>query len=128
MKPDVIVIDDDYDTTEVLSEFLRLKSINVLATGHNGKEAVELYTKHSPDVVLMDFLMPDFDGLYGLKNILKIDSNAQVVILTGSTDYETMKKLKEAGVCAILQKPYDTNNLIEMINTISSDSIVQLNN
>ncbi len=128
MKPDVIVIDDDYDVTEVLSEFLKLKSINVLATGHNGKEAVELYTKHSPDVVLMDFLMPDFDGLYGLKNILKINPNAQVAILTGSTDYETEKKLTEAGASAILKKPYDMNYLIETIDKLSLGDVIQLNN
>ncbi len=128
MKPDVIVIDDDYDSTEVLSEFLRLKSINVLATGHNGKEAVELYKKYSPDVVLMDFLMPDFDGLYGLENILKINPNAHVVILTGSTEDDTKKKLTDAGVFTIMQKPYNMNGLIETIDKISLGDTVQLYN
>jgi len=123
MKPSVIVIDDDHDMVEVLSESLRPRSINVLATGNNGKDAVELYQKYRPDVVLMDFMMPDFDGLYGLQNIRKLDSNAKVIILTGSTESDIQTKLTESGVSLIMQKPYEMNNLIERINKISlSDS------
>ena len=73
MSPNVIIIDDNDDVRETLSEFLRLRSINVLDTGCNGKEAIELYKKYSPDIMVMDYLMPDFDGLYGLENIRKID-------------------------------------------------------
>jgi len=124
----VIVIDDDPDTREVLSEFFRLRSIDVLATGNNGKEAIELYKEYSPDVVVMDFLMPDFDGLYGLENIHKLDSNAKVVILSGSMDYDLQKKMTELRVYAIMQKPCDVNNLVEVINTVSSVDAAQLNN
>jgi len=120
VSPSVIVIDDDLDTREELSKFFRLRSIDVLATGINGKEAIELYKEHSPDVVVMDFLMPDFDGLYGLKNIHKLNSNAKVVILSGNMDYDIQKKMTESRVYAIIQKPCDMNNLVEVINTVSS--------
>ena len=125
MKPSVIVIDDEPGIREVLSEYLRLKSINVLATGNNGKEAVELYKKLAPDVVLMDFLMPEYDGLYGLQNIRKLDSNAQVILLTGSTDSDIRTKLTESGVSLIMQKPCEMDNLVEMINKVSLSDFTQ---
>ena len=97
VTPSVIVIDSDLDIREVYSEFLRLKSIDVLATGNNGKDAVELYQKYRPDIVLMDLGMPDFDGFYGLENIRKTDPNAKVVINTGSAEHDQENRLIEMG-------------------------------
>lgn len=128
MSPSVIIIDDDPDVTEVLSEFLRLRSIDVLSTGHDGKDAVELYKKHKPDVVIMDLTMPEYDGLYGVQNIRKLDPNARVVILTGSITYDAQKKLSDAGVSAIVEKPFGPNNLIEIIDMVSLGDTVKLKN
>jgi len=128
LTPSVIIIDDDPDIREVLSEFLRLKSIDVLATGSNGKDAVELYKKYTPDIVLIDFRMPDFDGLYGLRNIIKLDSNAKVIILTDSAVSNIDRDLTESGASAIFQKPCDMNHLVKTIDKLSLGDAIQLNN
>jgi len=65
----VLVVDDDIDTLEVFAEFLEIKDVNVVGRGHDGKEAVELFEKHRPDFVLMDVMMPDYDGFYGIEEI-----------------------------------------------------------
>ena len=119
MKPSVIVIDGNSEVRDVQSEFLRLNSIDVLAIGNNGKDAVELYQKYRPDVVLMDLMMPDFDGFYGLKNIRKIDYNAKVVISTGSTEHDEKNRLIEMGVFAIIEKPHGITDLVEMLHKLS---------
>ena len=119
MKPSVIVIDGNSEVRDVQSEFLRLNSIDVLAIGNNGKDAVELYQKYRPDVVLMDLMMPDFDGFYGLKNIRKIDYNAKVVINTGSTEHDEKNRLIEMGVFAIIEKPHGITDLVEMLHKLS---------
>ncbi|EGG42216.1 CheY-like receiver [Candidatus Nitrosarchaeum limnium SFB1] len=115
MEPRVVVIDDHFDTLQVMSEFLSLKSVNVLAKGSNGKEAVELYKKHMPDVILMDATMFQFDGLYGLENILKIDPNAKIIIVTG-LDNSLSDKFTEMGAYAVIQKPFDIDRMIEIIH------------
>ena len=125
MKPSVIVIDDDHDIVEVLSEFLKLRSINVLAIGYNGKDAVELYQKYRPDVVLMDFMMPDFDGLYGLENIHKLDSSARIIMMSSCIGNGIHDKLTDFGVSSILQKQDDLDDIVEMINKISLDTSIQ---
>ena len=128
VKPSIIVIDDEPDIMEVMSEFLRLKSIDVLATGNNGKDAVELYKKYRPDVVLMDLMMPGFDGFYGLENIRKIDLNAKVVIHTGSAEQNQTNRLIEMGVFAIIEKPSGIMDLVEILHKLSLVNTIQLNN
>ena len=125
LKPSVIVIDDDPDIREVHSEFLRLNSIEVLATGNNGKDAVELYQKYRPDVVLMNLNMPDFDGFYGLKNIRDIDYNAKVVINTGSAEHDAKNRLIEMGAFAIIEKPHGITDLVEILDKLSLGDSIQ---
>lgn len=128
MKPKVIIIDDDTESAEILSDLLSLRSIEVLGMGYNGHDAVELYQKCSPDVVIMDYWMPDFDGQYGLENIRNLDSNAKVIILTGSPDNDCNEELFELKPSAIIQKPFNTNKLVELIDKISLGDIIQLDN
>ncbi len=54
LKSSAIVIDDEPDVLDVFSECLPLFDVEVLAKGNDGKEAVELYKKHRPEIVLMD--------------------------------------------------------------------------
>jgi len=75
----VLVVDDDIDTLEVFAEFLEIKDVNVVGRGHDGKEAVELFEKHRPDFVLMDIMMPDYDGFYGIEEIRKIDPSSMTL-------------------------------------------------
>ncbi|MBT8173341.1 MAG: response regulator transcription factor [Nitrosopumilus sp.] len=124
----VILIDDYHDVTGVISEFLGFNSIDVIAIGRDGKEAVELYEKHLPDVVVMDYLMPKFSGLYGLENILKINPNAKVIMLTGSTDDKLDETLKKAGASEILPKPSSMNIIMETIKKVSMKNSIPVNN
>ena len=128
MMTSTIIIDDYKDVTEVISEILEFKSINVLARGSNGTEAIELYKKHMPDVVIMDYLMPKFNGLYGLENIRKINPNAKVIIMLGSTNEKLHDALKKSGATAILPKPCETNRLMKTIIKVAANNVIPLSN
>ena len=119
VKPSVIVIDDDPDIREISSEFLRLKDIDVLATGNNGKDSVELYQKYRPDVVLMNLTMPNFDGFYGLENISKIDYNAKVAIHIESNEHDKINRLIAMGVFAIIEKPHGITDLVKILHELT---------
>ena len=54
MNKTAIVIDDDYDTVDTFTELLEEYPITVVGKGYNGKEAIDLYSKHSPDVVFVE--------------------------------------------------------------------------
>jgi len=113
----VVIVEDDHDGAEVLEEYLRLKGINVLAKGYNGLEAVQLYKKLRPDYVLLDMLMPIYDGFYGLRKIQEFDSKAKVIILSASVTEEEQDKLRALGVSAIFQKPYEIDSLVARLES-----------
>jgi len=111
----IIIIDDDLDNVKSTEQLLKLHGINIIAVGYNGKEAVELYKKHKPDVILLDLLMPEYDGHYAIKKIEKLDSNAKVIIVSGSTYINTNEILKYKIVHSIVYKPYNSYDLIKKI-------------
>ena len=120
----VIVVDDDRDTVEVFCEYLAIKDIKVLGRGYDGRAAVDLYKQHKPDVVLLDVMMPDYDGFYGLENIRKIDPNAKIIMVTADLTSDTEKKLIDLKASAMIYKPYEIDSVIETIEKVSKDNVV----
>jgi DNA-binding NarL/FixJ family response regulator len=120
LKSTAIVIDDEPDVRDVFSECLPLFDVDVLAKGNDGKEAVELYKKYNPEIVLMDVLMPLYDGVYGLKKIREIDPNAKIIIITASIDGEIEKKLVEENASAIIWKPFDMEKVQKTIERVKN--------
>ena len=117
----VVVIEDDHDGAEVLAECLRIKGIDVLGKGYNGLEAVQLYKKLKPDFVLLDMLMPYYDGFYGLRKILEFDPKAKVIIVSASIAQDEKEKLTNLGASAIVSKPYEIDALIGALHTINKE-------
>ena len=118
-----IVIDDEDDAAEVFCEYLRIKDVDVIGRGRNGREAVELYEELKPDVVLSDVVMPEFDGFYGLEKIREFDPDAKVIMVTASAVTDADKKQMESlGASAVIYKPYDIDNVIETIDKVRKDN------
>ncbi len=108
-----IVIDDDRDVRDLFVELLQMNDVNVVATGSNGREALELYKIHRPYLVFIDYLMPEYDGLYGAAKIKEFDPHAKIVLVSGS--YFENGKLDNL-VGAILKKPIEMVDVISTIN------------
>jgi YesN/AraC family two-component response regulator len=121
----VIVVDDEPDVSEVLCEFLKIKEIQVVGRGKNGNDAFELYKKLSPDIVMMDLVMPNYDGFYGIKKIREHDPKSKIMIISASLTPSYVKRLLELNVDCISLKPYDLSNVIEIIHKINQDIKVQ---
>jgi DNA-binding NarL/FixJ family response regulator len=120
----VIVVDDDVDTVEVFCEYLEIKDITVLGRGYNGKTAVELYEKLNPDLVLLDVMMPEYDGFFGLENIKKINPLAKVIMVTADLTYDTEKKLKTLSASAVIYKPYEIDSVIDTIHKVYKGEVL----
>lgn len=120
MDTSVIVVEDDFDSLEVMTEYLELKEIKVLAKAQNGKEAVEFYEKFKPELVLLDVIMPGYDGFYALENIKKINPQAKVIFVTAATSGTTQEKLFKSDVDGIIFKPFDMHKLMEVLHIVKN--------
>lgn len=121
-----IVIDDDIDTCDVLTDFLEFKNIHVLGNGYDGKEAVDLYQKHNPDLVFLDVMMPNYDGFYGLEKIKQLNPDAQVIIITGDLTAETYNRLQLLQPSAIIYKPFDIEKIMDIVKQVSEEKLCYL--
>lgn len=107
-----IVIDDDVDVRDLFVELLKMNGVEVVATGSNGKDAADLYMTHNPNFVFIDYIMPEYDGLYGAKKIREFDPTAKIVLVSGS--YFEDGKL-DGLVNAILKKPIEIGEVVSTI-------------
>lgn len=110
-----IVVDDDADVREIFIELLEMNHIKVVANGVNGKEAVELYKMHHPDFVFLDYLMPEYDGLYAIEKIKEFDPNGKIILVSGS-HFE--RNVLDDTVKAIIKKPIEISEIFKAINQI----------
>ncbi len=110
-----IVVDDDIKTVSVFSELLKILGLNVVAQGHDGKDAVRLYKKYRPDIIFTDIMMPENDGFYALEEIRKLDPHAKVVAVTADLTNETATRLDELNISAVVYKPYDIQDIQKML-------------
>jgi len=108
-----IVIDDDVDVRDLFVELLKMNEIDIVGIGSNGKDALELYKLHNPDIVFIDYIMPEYDGLYGAEKIKEFDPHAKIVLVSGS--YFEKGKLDNL-VNTILKKPIEINDVVSTIN------------
>lgn len=119
-KETIIIIEDDKDMAEIFEEWAKSANISVAGVGYDGKEAVELFEKHKPEVVVLDLMMPYFDGFYAIDKIRKIDPNAKFLILTADITDVTKKKLDQMKEISLMYKPYDLDDVINEIKKLIS--------
>lgn len=101
----LIVVDDDRLVVDSLKIILGAQpQIEVVGTGADGDDAVELYTEHAPDIALLDIQMPRRDGLSAAREILERDPSARVVFLTTFSDDEYIVSALKLGARGYLIK------------------------
>jgi two-component system nitrate/nitrite response regulator NarL len=99
-----IIADDDPFVRRLVKEALRAAGIVVIADAGTGKQAVELTKFYRPDVVLMDVVMPELDGIDATRQILADRPEQRVILLTGSDDDEMALLGLRAGAVGFLTK------------------------
>jgi two-component system chemotaxis response regulator CheY len=102
----VMVVDDCPYTREILRIFLERLGCEIIEA-EDGDVAIEKYIAHNPDIVAMDHLMPKMKGIEAVKEILKIDSKAKIVMVTsmGAQEYMVSDGIR-IGVKDFLPKPF----------------------
>lgn len=114
MTLNVLVVDDSSFQRSMIRETLE-SWVNVIGTAENGIEAVEQYESHKPDLVTMDIMMPEMNGIKALRVIKEISPTAVVIMLTSVSQKEKMRKAARHGADGYITKPFDAEELIDEI-------------
>ena len=120
MTKTILIVEDDKELLNLYTEILQMNRYNV-QTATNGEEAVSKYRQVHPDLVVMDADMPKLDGYEAFSQIIEIDKNAKVVIVTGYSEVELKnKKALEQGLISIISKPIGVNTLLDLAKKYSN--------
>ena len=107
----ILVVDDEKDVVELL-KFLLEKDGYVVATAHNGREALESTGKNVPDLILLDVMMPEMDGYTVQTRLLDNPATREIpiIILTAKGQLRDVFAMSP-NVKAYIEKPFDPKTL-----------------
>jgi DNA-binding NtrC family response regulator len=113
MEP-ILIVDDDKDFRFNLSSILRDAEYEV-RTASNGRQAIKEVVRCAPSITLLDFQLPDMDGIKVLEEIRKIDQSLPIIMITAYGDVKEAVKAMKRGAFDYIAKPFDNEELILII-------------
>ena len=120
----IVIVDDDILVSSALKTILEAGGeVEVTGTGQDGKDAVRLYDELLPDVLLMDIRMKDMNGLDAAEQILKMHTDAKILLLTTFSDDEYIVKALKYGVKGYLIKQ-DYGSILPALQAVQMNQTV----
>jgi DNA-binding response OmpR family regulator len=102
----ILVVDDEPSAVELLAEFLATRGHTALIAG-DGEAALRVLKEERPHIILLDYCMPEMDGLAVLRRVREIDREVGVIMVTAIHDAETGRAALQSGACDFVTKPID---------------------
>ncbi len=117
----ILVVDDEKDIVDAISKKLLQEGFDPIAA-YDGEEALTKVKEISPDVIILDLTMPKLNGFEVLKRVREEykDKWIPVIIVSASTDLESVKKSYNLEADHYLAKPCSMENIVRGINTMIS--------
>jgi len=125
MGKKILVVEDDTDLLGIYAEILQLNGYDVI-TASNGQEAILAFKNNSPNLVVMDGDMPILDGFEAFSKIKEINKNANVIIVTGYSDFDKKSKIAlQNGLISIISKPISLEMLLDIAKKYCSEIVMK---
>lgn len=114
-KFSALIIDDSAEVRIILTRLLKNFGFDRVGCAENGRSGVEKAKSSKPDIVVLDGIMPEMDGMKALPEIKKESPNTVVVICSSLTDKAKVLQFKEAGADFYVLKPFDREKIEDVM-------------
>ena len=118
----ILIVDDSMFTRNIHKQIISEISDCQIFEAGNGAEAMTAYDEYQPDVVLMDLLMPDMDGLEVAEQIIARDSKAKIIICSTDKQQYRQQQAVAVGAVGFIVKPVDPELLLVKIEDILTEN------
>ena len=115
-SPKVLLVDDNDLMRTLLRGILRSESCQVVGEAKNGLIALDLIERVLPDVVFLDVMMPEMDGLEALQNIKEKHPEIRVIMITGNPSVENVQESIQGGASGFIVKPFNTAKVLDTLH------------
>ena len=116
----ILIVDDDAVTRKLLNGVLEKQGYQVVEAS-NGKEAIEQFKEKKPDLVITDIIMPEKEGIETIRTLKDLDADVKIIAISGGgaiQSEEYLKVAKHVGAKYTVEKPIDTEDLIEKVSSM----------
>jgi CheY-like chemotaxis protein len=121
LNPKVLVVDDTEHVRTMLVEMLELDGFEVVGQASSGGEAIDIVPEKEPDVIVMDYKMPDMDGLSAAEKIRQARPTQPIILYTAFLDKGLEDKARDAGVALCVGKTEGLPQLERNIRQLCRD-------
>jgi CheY-like chemotaxis protein len=123
-SPTVLLVDDDDSVRAVLKQFLEASG-SCIFEASNGPDALEVLERHSEtsDLVILDMVMPNMDGVEVFERIRETSPDFPVLICSGYMQDDAMRRFEEARYCHFLSKPFESEQLFSSMASLLSEAV-----
>jgi len=112
----ILIVDDSTYLRVMIKKILRKLGHTIIAEANNGEEALVAYKQHRPDLVTMDIVMPKLNGLVAVKQILQMDSTANIIIVTALGHEPMIRQAIKLGAKDFVIKPFKQDELVKAVD------------
>lgn len=117
----ILIVDDEEELAENLGDLLEFEGYNVILTS-TGEEALEKLAESVPDIILLDIQLPGISGIDVLRKAKSKHPELPVVMVSASSQKGTSEQVGQLGAEAMVLKPYDQDELLELVAKLTRRS------
>jgi two-component system, chemotaxis family, chemotaxis protein CheY len=117
----LMIVDDSNIIRRKIERCNAATEFEVVASAANGREALELYVKTRPKVVTMDLTMPEMDGIACIQELIALDANLRILVISALSDKATGIEALKRGARGFLCKPFTDEQLLAALIELSVD-------
>ncbi len=116
-KRKALIVDDDEELVELISDALSADGRFEIRTANNGFDAGMMVKDYHPDVIVLDVMLPDINGREVCQRVRSDPAmnDVRIICISGMVEEDRVRELKDAGADCFLRKPFETDQLIEQI-------------
>ena len=118
MSGTVLVCDDALFMRTMVKDILTQAGFTVIGEAENGQQAVEQYRTLRPDLVTMDIIMPELGGIEAVKEIMKVDPQARILMCSAMGQQALVLEAIQAGAKDFVVKPFQPSRVLEAVQRV----------
>ncbi len=116
----VAIVDDNDMMRAILRGMLRGEAFDVVGEARNGTLAVDLAERLKPDIICMDVMMPEKNGLEAMAEIKAARPETQIVMITSNADPETVQDAIQNGAAGFIIKPFNAARVLDTLEKVAA--------
>lgn len=117
-KNGILVVDDAAFMRMMVKDILSKNGFEVAGEAENGMDAVEKFKELDPDLIIMDITMPEMDGIQAVKEIMKVNNQAKIIMCSAMGQQAMVIEAIQAGAKDFVVKPFQAERIVDSVNKV----------